>query len=80
MDENPYQAPHAPDETPVSTNAALGPMAAWAIIGFVIGTLAVAPFILSFALRDKLLGGAVFGGPPGAILGLLRAIRRRRSS
>ena len=79
MDENPYQAPYAPDETPVSTNAALGPMAAWAVIGFVIGTLAVAPFILSFALRDKLLGGAMFGGPPGALVGFVYGRRQRRS-
>jgi hypothetical protein len=79
MDENPYQAPHAPDETPASTNAALGQMAAWAVIGFVIGTLAVAPFILSFALRDKLLGGAVFGGPLGALAGFVHGRRQRRS-
>ena len=79
MDENPFQAPRSADETPVSTNAAFGQTAAWAVIGFVIGTLAVAPFILSFALRDKLLGGAVFGGSLGALAGFLHGRRQRRS-
>jgi hypothetical protein len=53
---------------------------AWAAIGFAIGTLAAAPFILSPDLRDKLQGGAIFGGSLGTLIGWAYGMKRLRKS
>ena len=47
---------------------------------FAVGTFVVAPFILSVDVRSKLLGGALFGGSLGTLLGLSYGVNRWRKS
>ena len=50
----------------------------WTIIGFALGTVLTAPLILSSNRRIQFLGGALFGGIPGAYIGLAVGVKRRR--
>jgi hypothetical protein len=52
----------------------------WAFIGFFVGTSLAAPFILSADRRDRTLGGMVYGGIPGVVLGLAYGMGRRNKS
>lgn len=52
----------------------------WAVIGLAVGTLIVAPLILSRDPQDRLRGGTLFGGVPGAVLGLAYGIGRSHKS
>ena len=78
MDENPYQAPSSFHTSAARAKSTRWEPLIWAILGFAIGTLAVAPFILSNDLQAKLQGGAIYGGPFGALAGLAHGLLRRR--
>jgi len=80
MDENPYQAPSSSSASAARAKSASWEPLIWAIIGFGIGTLAVAPFILSNDMRVQIQGGAIYGGPLGALFGLAHGIHRRRQA
>lgn len=49
----------------------------WAIIGLALGTLIAAPLVLSSKPRTQFRGGAIFGGIPGALIGLAYGAKRR---
>jgi hypothetical protein len=80
MSEIPKQSPEMPEPIRSTSQPGFVDPLAWAVIGFAIGTLAAAPFILSYDLRDKLQGGAVFGGSLGTLIGLAHGVKRGRKS
>jgi len=49
----------------------------WAFIGLAVGTLIVSPLVLSSDPRERARGGMIFGGVPGAVLGLAYGLGRR---
>lgn len=82
MQENPYDLPKQADASPKEKRAPEHPTwhpLSWAVIGFAGGTLLVAPFILCLDSVEQLRGGAMFGGPLGAFLGLAHGVERRRN-
>jgi len=78
MDENPYQSPRAVSELPqrpLRRRRAWHPIT-WGIIGFVAGTVVAVPLILSTERHVVMSGGMLFGGIPGALLGIGFGISR----
>jgi hypothetical protein len=57
------------DSHPPARHATWNPIT-WAVIGFAGGALIAAPLVLSADLNDPIGGGMIFGGIPGALLGL----------
>jgi hypothetical protein len=80
MDENPYQAPISSDTSAARSKSTSWAPLGWAILGFAIGTLVVARLILSNDLQVRLQGGAIYGGPVGALFGLAHGVHRRRQA
>src|SRR5664279_1319817 len=80
MNDIPKESPKKPDQNRFTSQPSYWDPLAWAVIGFAIGTLAAAPFILSRDLRSKLQGGAVYGGSLGTLIGLVHGAKRRRKS
>ncbi len=52
----------------------------WAVIGLTVGTLIVAPSILSRDPQVRFRGGLLYGGVPGFVLGLAYGIGRWHKS
>jgi len=48
----------------------------WAVMGFGAGTGMMAPLILAIELRDRVIGGMIYGGIPLALVGLAYGLRR----
>ena len=72
MDENPYRSPRAVSELrqrPPRRRRAWHPIT-WGIVGFVAGTVVAVPLILSTERHVVMSGGMLFGGIPGALLGI----------
>jgi hypothetical protein len=80
MNDNPKESANKPDQNQSVLKSSYRDPLSWAIIGFAIGTIATARFVLSLDVRSKLLGGALFGGSLGALIGLLYGLDRRRKS
>ena len=80
MDDIPKESPEIRKPNRFASQPSYVDPVAWAVIGFAIGTLAAAPFILSHDLRDKLQGGAIFGGSLGTLIGLVHGFKRRGTS
>lgn len=82
MKENPYAPPKEagspPRAQPAANHSSWHPFS-WAVIGFAGGALLAAPFILSLDATECLRGGAMFGGPVGALWGLAHGVERRRN-
>lgn len=78
MDGNPYQSPA---ESPKGN--AEPPPAGWhpltfAFSGFAIGTAVASRFVLSLDPLHRFIGGVLYGGILGAIVGLAHGLERRR--
>jgi hypothetical protein len=81
MDENPYQSRETPHQA--AEGEATASDRAWhpvtcALVGFSLGTAAVSPLILSLDPVARLIGGAMFGGVPGAMFGFGHGALRQR--
>src|SRR5687768_1151683 len=78
MDDNLYQSPRVVDDRrPANAPRCADPQSSaswhpltWAGVGFGIGTVLIAPLVLSVHDAVQLQGGMLFGGIPGAIVGL----------
>jgi hypothetical protein len=77
---NPYQSPREFDIPRSKDKPAAWHPFTWAVVGFAAGTLLAAPFILCPDLRGQLQGGAVFGGPIGALFGWAHGRERQRKN
>jgi hypothetical protein len=80
MDENPYKPPESAALSKASKRCHTWHPLTWGVIGFAIGTLAVAPFIMTWDLQGQIAGGMTFGGPLGAIAGIAHGLERRRKA
>ena len=80
MNDSPQDSPDRPGQIPFAPRPGSPAPVTWASIGFAVGTLLFAPFILSVDLRGKLLGGAISGGTLGALIGLAYGAKRSRQS
>src|SRR6516162_10158781 len=80
MNDTPNDSPDQPGRNQFLPQPGEPGPVAWASIGFAVGTLLFAPFILSVDLRGKLLGGAISGGTLGALIGLAYGAKRSRQS
>jgi hypothetical protein len=95
MHENPYSPPEpqiaAPGARKTWAEVLRAPVqirwrvVAWPLAFFLLGTMLVASLVLSADPRVRMQGGVIFGGVPGALIGLAvgyiasRANARQRS-
>jgi ribosomal protein L37AE/L43A len=79
MSDTSKESPVQPGQSQNRSSPNIQDPLTWAAIGFAVGTLALAPLILSIDIRDKLLGGAMVGGSLGALIGLAYGAMRRRN-
>lgn len=88
MSDNPYQAPSPVEPVDRRTRVERRGEQSfdswwdtffWTFMGFAGGTLLMAPAMMAPALRDRMLGGMIYGGIPLALLVFIVVERRRRA-
>jgi len=72
MEENPYQSPRAVNDSPrrPPIRSKRWHPITWGVIGFGVGTLVAVPFSWNIERHVAMTGGMLFGGVPGAMIGI----------
>jgi hypothetical protein len=78
METNPYKSPSEFSVPAAAAKDRRWQPATWGFIGFALGTVVAAQFVLSINRVDRAMGGAIFGGLPAGLDTFMSVVERRR--